>query len=58
MGTVITSLLCGLALAMNIAWHRYIVYINDNDEVGSSFIKKKISKKKINRKIIKLFDKV
>lgn len=47
MGTVITSLLCGLALAMNIAWHRYIVYINDNDEVGSSFIKKKYRKKRL-----------
>ncbi|VDN59403.1 unnamed protein product [Dracunculus medinensis] len=45
MGTVITSLLCGLALAMNIAWHRYIVYINDNDECQcisscTKFIKK------------------
>ncbi|CAG9531662.1 unnamed protein product [Cercopithifilaria johnstoni] len=32
LGFILTSIICGFALAFNIAWHRYVVYMNDNDE--------------------------
>lgn len=33
LGFALTSVICGFALAFNIAWHRYVVYVNDNDQV-------------------------
>ncbi|VIO87196.1 Uncharacterized protein BM_BM7743 [Brugia malayi] len=32
LGFALTSVICGFALAFNIAWHRYVVYVNDNDQ--------------------------
>ncbi|MCP9265733.1 hypothetical protein DINM_021111 [Dirofilaria immitis] len=31
-GFVLTSIICGFALVFNIAWYRYVVYVNDNDQ--------------------------
>ncbi|KAL3982587.1 putative integral membrane protein [Acanthocheilonema viteae] len=32
LGFALTSIICGFALAFNIAWYRYVVYMNDNDQ--------------------------
>ncbi|VDK80078.1 unnamed protein product [Litomosoides sigmodontis] len=31
-GFALTSIICGFALAFNIVWYRYVVYMNDNDQ--------------------------
>uniref|UniRef100_A0A1I7V9H4 Transmembrane protein n=1 Tax=Loa loa TaxID=7209 RepID=A0A1I7V9H4_LOALO len=32
LGFALTSIICGFALAFNVAWYRYVVYVNDNDQ--------------------------
>uniref|UniRef100_A0AAF5PHX9 Uncharacterized protein n=2 Tax=Wuchereria bancrofti TaxID=6293 RepID=A0AAF5PHX9_WUCBA len=32
LGFALTSVICGFALSFNIAWYRYVVYVNDNDQ--------------------------
>ncbi|OZC10264.1 hypothetical protein X798_02571 [Onchocerca flexuosa] len=31
-GLTLTSIICGIALAFNIAWYKYVVYVNNNDQ--------------------------
>ncbi|VDK65631.1 unnamed protein product [Onchocerca ochengi] len=31
-GFILTSISCGIALAFNIVWYKYVVYVNDNDQ--------------------------